>query len=260
VYGGFQNRHVVNVRDQESILKRIEPILYSCAKRECLGLPPVTVQIMPLKLTAQAQHRVLTNMRELRSQIKEAYACGGPVMVNDLSARLIMAHRLAGGVIPDDTGEMRWFHDVKLKAFDALLEIIDGRRVVVFCRFLAEMTALREHLEEKGLKPCVIYGGTPTERRGLELKRFREEEGTILLMQESMGIGINLTAASYCIFFSFDYSYTSYKQALDRLDRPGQVTPVTCYVLMTQGSIDESIWKVVQAKGEVNDLLVGLSK
>ena len=69
-----------------------------------------------------------------------------------------------------------------------------------------------------------------------------------LLSTRAGGMGINLTAADTVIIHDLDFNPTSDLQAEDRCHRIGQKKPVTVYKLVTEGSVDESIYQMQEEK------------
>ena len=76
--------------------------------------------------------------------------------------------------------------------------------------------------------------------------------GDVLAVQiQAGGVGIDLTRAAYCCYFSPTYNMGDYLQSLARLDRPGQTRPVTYIHLVAKGTIDETVYKALQSRQDV---------
>src|SRR5690606_21581501 len=85
-------------------------------------------------------------------------------------------------------------------------------------------------------------------------KRFN----TLVCQIKSGGVGMNLQAANTSIFYSTGYSYHYYSQARSRVHRAGQKRKVTHIHLITRGTVDEDIVRVLQAKGSMAEMLVDI--
>lgn len=72
-----------------------------------------------------------------------------------------------------------------------------------------------------------------------------------LLSTRAGGLGINLTAADTVIFYDNDWNPTSDEQAMDRVHRIGQTRDVTIYRMVTRATIEESILRRAQIKGDI---------
>lgn len=69
-----------------------------------------------------------------------------------------------------------------------------------------------------------------------------------LLSTKAGGLGINLTAADTVIIHDIDFNPYNDKQAEDRCHRMGQDKEVRVYRLVSQGTIEEGMWKLTQEK------------
>src|SRR5690606_9879026 len=85
-------------------------------------------------------------------------------------------------------------------------------------------------------------------------KRFN----TLVCQIKSGGVGMNLQAANTSVFYSTGYSYHYYSQARSRVHRAGQKRKVTHIHLITRGTVDEDIVRVLQAKGSMAEMLVDI--
>lgn len=58
------------------------------------------------------------------------------------------------------------------------------------------------------------------------------------------------------IFYSYDYSYIDYDQAIARVYRNGQKNKTTVYHLVAEGTVDEDILQAVQNKQDIAKRIV----
>jgi SNF2 family DNA or RNA helicase len=80
---------------------------------------------------------------------------------------------------------------------------------------------------------------------------------TVFLAQiQTAGLGITLHAASIEVFYSMDFNYASYSQALARVHRIGQRHPVTYIHLLVNKSIDEKVLKTLTTKEDLAKSIV----
>jgi SNF2 family DNA or RNA helicase len=70
------------------------------------------------------------------------------------------------------------------------------------------------------------------------------------------GLGITLTAASTMVFYSLDYSMSTYEQSKARIHRAGQHMPCTYIYLTAQGTGDEKVLKALKSKADLAKTLV----
>lgn len=91
------------------------------------------------------------------------------------------------------------------------------------------------------------------EDRGQMVKQFQEnDEVKVFVAQiQTAGLGITLTAADTSVFYSLDFNYANYSQALARLHRIGQKNNVTHIHLIAKDTIDE---KIIASLGKKEDI------
>ena len=134
----------------------------------------------------------------------------------------------------------------------------DRTKVVIFCRFIAELKHVATIAEEVGYEPLMFYGKTSQTNRDQRLAQFEEtEKPTVMCIQTATGsLGISLVAASEAIFYSHGYDYAEFAQACDRLHRIGQKRKVTYYHLVAEDTIDEAVWMALRTKRNVADVVL----
>ena len=75
---------------------------------------------------------------------------------------------------------------------------------------------------------------------------------TVFLAQiQTAGLGITLHAASTAVFYSLDFNYANYVQALARIHRIGQHHPCTYIHLIVEKSVDSKVLKAISAKDDL---------
>ena len=92
-----------------------------------------------------------------------------------------------------------------------------------------------------------------------ELDKWQAGEATALVIQVQSGsLGIDLTRAAVCIFYSIGYSLDHYVQARARISRPGQERSTTFVHMSARGTIDEKIMSALRRKEDlVEQVLAG---
>ena len=65
------------------------------------------------------------------------------------------------------------------------------------------------------------------------------------------GVGVDLTRARYCCFYSPSFSLGDYEQARARVHRPGQTRKVTYIKLIAPDTVDERIYEALSSKKDV---------
>jgi SNF2 family DNA or RNA helicase len=137
-------------------------------------------------------------------------------------------------------------------------DLPDGKKVVIFCRFLPEIDAIVTMLNEMEIPAASITGATAGQARSDLIDAFQEmEEPRVLVIQtQTGGLGITLTRADTAIFYSYSYSFADYEQARARIHRIGQTNKVTYIHLVARDTVDEAVINALHFKKRLADIVV----
>lgn len=243
---------VVNNLNTDYIAKRIEPYVYQVKKEECLDLPSRQYLTRYCDMTWE-QHT-------LYGQAKEEILNSVPDDEIDSYTifRLFTALReIVSGFwnqTPDprprwwNTNNQGQFHNCQHDRIDLLLSALDeidsNEPVIVWANFDYAIAQVAESLVDQ----CVTYYGQTDDRDG-NLAKWRNGDRRVLVASPRCGgRGIDLTHASYTIFYNNDFPYRLREQAEARNHRMGQTRPVTYIDLVCDRSIDERIVNALYAK------------
>ncbi|WP_245435647.1 DEAD/DEAH box helicase [Microvirga calopogonii] len=145
----------------------------------------------------------------------------------------------------------------------AIAEVVAARqeKMLVFTQF-REMTApLAAYLGRIFGRPgLVLHGDTAVKHRRALVQTFQEDETVpfFVLSLKAGGSGLTLTAASHVVHFDRWWNPAVENQATDRAFRIGQTNNVLVHKFVCQGTVEEKIDALIEAKkGLSDDLLVG---
>lgn len=133
-------------------------------------------------------------------------------------------------------------------------------RVLVFTQFkeITEYLAafLAEIFQTEGF---VLHGGTPVAKRSQIVEAFQGEKYVpfIVLSVKAGGTGLNLTKANHVIHFDRWWNPAVENQATDRAFRIGQKKNVMVHKLVCEGTIEEKIDAMIEAKKELAENVIG---
>lgn len=131
-----------------------------------------------------------------------------------------------------------------------------GEKCIVWTCFIENVEYFAKKYAEYG---CVkIHGGMRIADRNKSVERFRKDDCRILFATPaSAKEGLTLTMANHVIFYDRGFSLDDYLQAQDRIHRISQTK--TCYIhnILINGSIDEWIDVLLQAKQNAAALAQG---
>ncbi|WNM36234.1 SNF2-related protein [Streptomyces sp. Li-HN-5-11] len=148
----------------------------------------------------------------------------------------------------------------KLDLLDELLDTIiaEGESVLVFTQYKQMAALLEKHLAERGVPTLFLHGATPVARREEMVDRFQRGEVPVFLLSlKAAGTGLNLTRATHVVHYDRWWNPAVEDQATDRAYRIGQDRPVQVHKLLAEGTVEDKVAKLLEAKRALADAVVG---
>lgn len=258
IMGGYGQHQIVGYRNMDELVEKEHSVAYRVTKEECLDLPQQTFINRYVQFT-DAEQAIYEQLR--KSSFLELET-GENVTATTILTMYLRLMQLTGGFLTaDESTRPKQVNTAKL---DALADIVDdyvvdaGKKLVIFARFRAEIAAIENLLRLRKIQYGSIYGDVPMEERGKIVEDFQTNPDTKVFVAQiqTAGLGITLHAASTAVFYSYDYNYANYAQALARIHRIGQRLPVTYIHLVVDGSIDERILAALENKEDMAKTVV----
>lgn len=256
--GGYGGHEVVGYQHMDELTRKEHSIALRVTKAECLDLPGQTFVRRYVQLEPAA--------RRLYAQIARASCAelenGEHVTASIVLTKLLRLMQLTGGFVQADGGDRpRLAGSAKL---DALADILEdyvqeaGQKLVVFARFRPEIAAICQLLEQRGIRYGRIDGEVPMDQRGAIVETFQQDPGVKVFVAQiqTAGLGITLHAASAAVFYSLDFNYANYAQALARIHRIGQARPVTYIHLLAEHTVDDQVLDALERKEDLARTIV----
>jgi SNF2 family DNA or RNA helicase len=193
-------------------------------KKQCLDLPPVTFTEREAPMTPQQKsfYKRLKDEMLIEAAGEEVSAVNAAVKINKLL-------QIACGSVYTDNHEVVDF-DVSNR-LNVVQEVVDesSNKVLIFVPFTHSIEVLAKHLTKNGITCDVINGAVSVNRRSDIVQRFQSQPDPKVLVIQPMAAshGLTLTAADTIIWYAPCTSVETYLQANARIDRPGQVNPMT---------------------------------
>ncbi len=267
--GGFQNKQVVGYVNKAELITKAHSIAHRVTKLDALDLPEQIDQNLYCELEPAAERAYKELMEESVMSLESAEG-NSRVAVTNVLTRLLRLQQLTGGFLPDDPeAEEPQIIQVSRAKLNLLEETVSevvnsGKKVVIFCRFVAEIEAIKNLLETSrfdGHGPveyAMISGAIKQSSRGDEVQRFQSDPAckVFIAQIQTAGLGITLHAADTSIFYSADFNFANYDQCKARLHRIGQRNIVRHIHLVVKGTVDEKIYKSLADKKSVADDVV----
>jgi SNF2 family DNA or RNA helicase len=221
----------------EEIQDLIRPMTLSMCAEDYLDLPDRIDLIEPVTLPPQAMKSYNDFERELFIELDgdEVEASTAAVLAN----RLLQVSN--GALYTDSHGNWKEIHSAKLDALEAIVEDNPGENILVAYNYKSDL----ERLQTRFGKNAVVLDKNPD-----TIDRWNRGEIPMLLAHpQSASMGLNLQAGgSLIVWFSLCWSLEYYQQFNARLHRQGQSLPVRIVHLVSQGTIDERVVRVLGEK------------
>lgn len=262
IMGGFNKKQIVGYKNLDLLVRKEHSIAFRITKEEAVDLPEQT--FIERKVALDPKTRALYD--QIR---KESYAeleGGDTITATTVLTKLLRLQQLAGGFLTTDEGERPEL--VSTAKLDALSDIIEdcvisgGKKLVIFARFLPEVHAIGQLIDRlfqgTRLKQVAIYGAIKKEDRGPVIRQFQEDPDTMVIVGQidTLGVGVTLTAADTCVYYSKNFNYATYEQSLSRIHRIGQRNTCTYISLVAERTVDETVDKSLSRKEDMAKVVV----
>ncbi|MEV5729627.1 DEAD/DEAH box helicase [Streptomyces pharetrae] len=223
-------------------------------------LPPKTETDRPVPLTPEQRTLYETHVREIMAQIKatEGIARSGLVLKLLTGLKQICNH--PAQFLKETDGTRLAGRSGKLELLDELLDTItseDGA-ALVFTQYVTMARLLEAHLRERGVPTLLLHGGTPVPRREEMVRRFQDGEVPVFLLSlKAAGTGLNLTRADHVVHYDRWWNPAVEAQATDRAYRIGQTRTVQVHRMIAEGTVEDRIAALLEAKKNLADAVLG---
>ncbi|MFD3825181.1 SNF2-related protein [Streptomyces sp. NPDC058625] len=148
----------------------------------------------------------------------------------------------------------------KLALLDELLDTVlaeDGS-ALVFTQYVGMARLITAHLTERAVPVDLLHGGTPVPERERMVDRFQSGATPVLVLSlKAAGTGLNLTRAGHVVHFDRWWNPAVEEQATDRAYRIGQTQPVQVHRLIAEGTVEDRIAEMLEAKRALADAILG---
>jgi SNF2 family DNA or RNA helicase len=203
------------------------------------------------------QKRAYAQMNEaLLAEIK-----GHRIEATTALVKLSKLRQITGGFVFDNEGTpVALNQNPKMDAFMEFIEDLleQGEQVVVFAVYTEEIKTLLEKIPSS----VGIFGGISDKQRFANVDDFLSGKARVIVCQpQSAGHALTFVNARYLLFYSIDYSAELNYQAIKRIERITQKRAMFVYYFLMKGTIDKTIYRVLQRKiTSQSDLIDGLGE
>lgn len=267
----FRARHaraVENGEDEEAVrrlARLVRPFLLRRKKSDpgiVPELPPKTETDHPVPLTREQASLYEAVVRESLLAIETAQGIARRGLVLKLLGALKQICDHPALYLKEEAGaaDRLAVRSGKLALLDELLDTLlaeDGS-ALVFTQYVGMARLITAHLTDRAVPVELLHGGTPVTEREHMVDRFQSGATPVLVLSlKAAGTGLNLTRAGHVVHFDRWWNPAVEEQATDRAYRIGQTQPVQVHRLITEGTVEDRIAEMLEAKRALADAILG---
>lgn len=238
VYGKKHILKVVGYQRLDEMDEKLSTIMKVVRREDVMEILPT--EDVPLHLKMSTEGRAYYKEFE-----KEAILTVGDdvIIADNVLVRTLKLRQILSGVLPDSKRTVVSKHKI-----DALLEIVSStdRPVVVFVWFKNSTDHITDVLQNKGYRTGKIDG------RGNDYKKWANGNLDVLIVQMQSGSeGLDLTLASYAVYYELPYSLGVYEQSKARLQGSNQTVPVSYFYLLSRTTLEPVVYQSLLKKQDI---------
>ncbi len=243
IMGGFKQKEIIAWKNAEEMSARLDMLMYQVKREDVFDLPGEMIEYRQCELSKTA--------RQLYNQIKKDFFArvdSGEIIASNALVQLLRLQQITSGIVTRDDGVPIRVDNAKRNLLKETLEDIGQHKTIVYCRFRADLDAVHDVCDELKLRSGEVIG----QQKNLTEQATMPEDIDVLAVQMRAGsLGIDLTRASYGIFYSVGFSLGDYEQAKARQCRPGQTQPVLFVHLLAENTVDQKVFDALKKRKEV---------
>jgi SNF2 family DNA or RNA helicase len=251
-YGRWTNQNgfpqFLGPRNLGELHRRMSEDAYIIRRDQCFDLPPREdlVEYVDLKGSRPVYEQMAAEMIAILEDGSIAEA----------SLRIVQALRLSqitSGFVTADDGTVR---RLGFEKFERLAELVGERieqsqKVVIAARWKADLDLAEQLGEELGVPTYAIRGKVKRADSDRYIREFREVAGPALIVVQpaAASLGIDLSSASFMVWYSHTPSWTDFTQCCDRIALSR--TSTTFVHLVARRSVDEMLLDTLAGDGDI---------
>jgi hypothetical protein len=239
-------KHLGELRD------KLKPVLLRRTRESVMqDLPPRTDELIRIPPTAEQQELHQANMRIVTQIVRKPH-------INEMDLlrlrRALMMCRLAANTTAL-VDKQHPGYSTKLETLDDLFGQLfaeQDRKVILFSEWTSMLDLIEPLAKKRGVEFVRLDGDVPQRQRAALVQRFQADETCRLFLTTNAGsTGLNLQAANTVINVDLPWNPAVLEQRIARAHRMGQTNPVQVYILVTEGTIEESLLATLSVKKEL---------
>lgn len=232
--------------------------------RDCVDVPPCTEQQRDVELTKQQSDMIKELKREMAIELGDGKII---TAAHEAALRLKLIQISCGAVYDQHHNTTRLDCGPRLSELEEII-VEAGRKVVIFTPLTSLVDMVYDHLTSLKTKDgeqkytcAVINGPVKVKTRNEIIQAFQNEQDPHILICDpgTMSHGVDLFAASVCVWYGATDRTELYLQANRRIDRPGQTVSTTVVQLAATG-VEREMFRRCAENRSMQGLILDLIK
>lgn len=245
ILGGFKNRDIVGYQNLNHLAAQLSTWSLMRTKEECLDLPAKVFKTSVLDMVPAQKGLYKEVLKDIRDRVEDIMALPTPM------GRFVGLRKTTGCPV----AVLDTFAEEECAKMQELLRIVseateNGQKVVIFTWHVFTLHYVNAMLYKYRHQPALIYGDMSLESRNANEQAFQNNPDCKIIIgnYQTMGTGIELTAASIVVEYEQPWTAADEDQAIDRCHRIGQTKSLTCIKLISLNTVDERVDEIVELK------------
>ena len=226
---------------ENAIYEKISDITVSMKANEYLKMPELLTSNYVVELSNSEKKQYDKMKKSLVLEITD-----GEITASNAASLSNKLCQLSNGAIYDDEQNIVEIHDRKLETLEDIIESMNGKPLLIAYWYRHDLERIKSRFSVREIKTSE------------DISDWNDGKIPVALIHPaSAGHGLNLqNGGSTLVWFGLTWSLELYQQTNARLYRQGQKNAVVIQHIITKGTIDEQILKVLQKKNKTQADLI----
>ena len=243
---------LLGYKNLDELRKILKPVLLRRTRKMVLKeLPPRTTEIMRIPPTDEQLKIHNGHKKIVQTIITKKYLTEMDIL--RLQKALLMCRMAANSTFLVDKQPPGF--STKLGELDNLLDQLmdeEDRKIILFSEWTTMLNLIEPILEMRQLNYVRLDGSVPQKKRQGLIHQFGKDPHCKLFVTTNAGsTGLNLQAANTVINVDLPWNPAVLEQRISRVHRMGQKRPVQVFIMVTEGTLEESLLGTLAAKHEL---------
>ncbi len=257
-----QFKYAAGKEQRQQLQKLIAPFILRRTRKQVLTeLPGCSEDIRLCELSAdqiEAYREAADNGKEVLDEYLES---GRHTSFTTILATIIHLKQICNHLCQlEQSTDYALYKSGKWNEFTHLISqcLKSGLKVVVFSQFTAMLDIIECWLVDNKIGFVAIRGSVTARERSDRIRRFNTDKKCRICCASLLagGTGVDLTGAQVVIHYDRWWNFAKEEQATARVYRMGQKHPVQVYKLVTAGTLEEKIHRLIEKKRDLADELI----